>query len=201
MMIYITLILFWGITPDIMTFAKGIGSGFPIGGVSANSEIFDTMSKNSLGGTYNGNVISTVASSTTIDIINEENLLINATNMGKKIAEGLKRLPFVDEIRQYGLFIAVDIVPYVDVKEIIERAIQHQLILISSGYNSLRIIPPLTITSEEVEEFLYKLQLQFFAKLKPFSPITKIIFFLKSFWINFARLAFASSNWSGEALE
>ena len=81
--------------------------------------------------------------------------------MGKKIAEGLQKLPFVDEIRQYGLFIAVDIVPYVDVKEIIERAIQYRLILISCGNNSLRIIPPLTINSEEVEEFLYKLQLTF----------------------------------------
>ena len=51
-----------------------------------------------------------------------------------------------------GLFIAVDIAPYVDVKDIIEKAIQYKLILISCGNNSLRIIPPLTITSEEVEE-------------------------------------------------
>jgi 4-aminobutyrate aminotransferase-like enzyme len=150
-----------GVTPDLMTFAKGIGSGFPIGGISGKSEIFDSMSKNSLGGTYNGNVISTVASKTTIDIINEENLLINAKNMGEKIAEGLAMLPFIEGIRQYGLFIAVDIVPYVDVKEIIEKAIQYQLILISCGNNSLRIIPPLTINSEEVEEFLYRLHLTF----------------------------------------
>jgi acetylornithine/succinyldiaminopimelate/putrescine aminotransferase len=148
----------WKIQPDIMTFAKGISSGFPIGGVSANSEIFDTMSKNSLGGTYNGNVISTVAASQTIDIINEENLL-NAQVKGKEIKKKLQDLPYIDEVRQYGLFIGVDINEHFDVKDIIEKAIQHRLILISCGKNTLRIIPPLNITSEEIDYFIYKLNL------------------------------------------
>ena len=149
------------VTPDIMTFAKGIGSGFPIGGVSANTEIFNTMSKNSLGGTYNGNVISTVAASQTIDIIEEEKLLTNAINKGEEIKKGLKGLTYIEDIRQYGLFIGVDINKDFDVKEIIKKAINHQLILISCGKNTLRIIPPLIINSEEIEIFLYKLQLVF----------------------------------------
>ena len=149
----------WKIQPDIMTFAKGIGSGFPIGGVSANSEIFDIMSKNSLGGTYNGNVISTVSASQTIDIINEENLLLNAQVKGKEIKKKLQDLPYIYEVRQYGLFIGVDINEHFDVKDIIEKAIQHRLILISCGKNILRIIPPLNITSEEIDYFIYKLNL------------------------------------------
>ena len=147
------------ITPDIMTFAKGIGSGFPIGGVSANNEIFNTMSKNSLGGTYNGNVISTVAASQTIDIIEEENLLQNAIKKGEEIKKGLKELPYIEDIRQYGLFIGVDINKDFNVKDIIEKAINHQLILISCGTNTLRIIPPLIISSEEIEKFIHKLEL------------------------------------------
>ena len=149
----------FNVTPDLMTFAKGIGSGFPIGGVSGNSEIFNTMSKNSLGGTYNGNVISTVAASTTIDIIQEENILKNVNIKGKEIVEGLKDLPYIEDVRQYGLFIAVDIVPFIDVKDIIEIGVKHNLILISCGNNSLRIIPPLVITKEEIEYFLYKIEL------------------------------------------
>jgi 4-aminobutyrate aminotransferase-like enzyme len=122
-------------------------------------KIFDSMSKNSLGGTYNGNVISTVAANTTIDIINEEKLLKNANNVGNKVLKGLQKLPYIENVRQYGLFIGVDIVEWINVKDIIEKAIQHNLILISCGKNSLRIIPPLIITSQEVEEFLYKLEL------------------------------------------
>ena len=151
----------WGITPDIMTFAKGIGSGFPIGGVSANLDVFNTMTKNSLGGTYNGNVISTVAASQTIDIIQEEGLLRNALIKGKEIKKGLQGMAYIEGVRQYGLFIGVDINPDFDVKDIIEKAISHQLILISCGKNTLRIIPPLIISSEEIETFLYKLELTF----------------------------------------
>lgn len=142
------------ITPDLMTFAKGIGSGFPIGGVSGNSEIFNKMTKNSLGGTYNGNAISTAACNATIDTIIEENLMSNANTIGEEIRINLLKLPYIKEVRQYGLFIAADINDDIDVNDIIERAIDNNLILISCGKNSLRILPPLIINKKEVEIFI-----------------------------------------------
>lgn len=152
----------WNIVPDLMTFAKGIGSGFPIGGVSGNSEIFNTMSKNSLGGTYNGNAISTAAAIATIDTIIEENLIENANNMGNLIKEGLKNMIYINDVRQYGLFIAIDLFEYIDVNVVIRNAIKEKLILISCGKNSLRIIPPLIINEKEVEIFLDKLESVFY---------------------------------------
>ena len=148
----------WKVIPDLMTFAKGIGSGFPIGGVSGSNKIFDLMSKNSLGGTYNGNVISTVAASATIDVIKEEDLLINAANKGRQILNGIRNLPHITNARQYGLFIAIDINPDINVSDVIKNAIQHNLILISCGTNSLRIIPPLIISDNEIMYFLEKLE-------------------------------------------
>jgi 4-aminobutyrate aminotransferase len=145
------------ITPDIMTFAKGIGSGFPIGGVSANNELFNKMTKNSLGGTYNGNVISTSACIATIDTILEEKLLENAELMGLKMRRELTDMLYVKEVRQYGLFIAIEILEYIDVNIIIKMALKNNLIMISCGNNSLRIIPPLTINEKEVEIFIDKL--------------------------------------------
>ena len=145
---------YWDIKPDLMTFAKGIGSGFPIGGVSGNSEIFDLMSKNSLGGTYNGNAIATAAANATIDTIIEEDLLHNANIMGKKIKNQLNGFPYIKEIRQYGLFIALDIEEHISVSDIIKEAVNNNLLLISCGCNSLRILPPLIINHYEVEIFL-----------------------------------------------
>jgi len=143
--------------PDLMTFAKGIGSGFPIAGVSGSSTIFNKMSKNSLGGTYNGNAIATAACNATIETIEEDNLLDNANIMGKKIKLGLLKNKNIDNVRQYGLFIAADINKSIDVNDIIKKGIDHNLILLNCGENSLRIIPPLIITEEEVEYFLYYL--------------------------------------------
>uniref|UniRef100_A0A6C0J4Y1 Aspartate aminotransferase family protein n=1 Tax=viral metagenome TaxID=1070528 RepID=A0A6C0J4Y1_9ZZZZ len=144
---------YWDIIPDLMTFAKGIGSGFPIGGVSGNSDVFDLMSKNSLGGTYNGNAIATSASIATIDTIIEENLLNNANIMGDKIKKELESFPHIKEIRQHGLFIGIDIEKDINVNNIIKEAINNNLLLITCGDNSIRLLPPLIINEKEVEIF------------------------------------------------
>jgi len=147
---------YWGISPDLMTFAKGIGSGFPIGAVSGRSDIFNKMSKNSLGGTYNGNAISTAACNATIETIEDEKLLDNAIVMGKKIKDGLVNIDCIDNVRQYGLFIAADINPKINVNDIINECVKENILLLTCGENALRIIPPLIISEYEVNYFLKK---------------------------------------------
>lgn len=147
----------WNISPDIMTFAKGIGSGFPIGGISGNSSLFDLMSKNSLGGTYNGNAISCAASNATIDIINNEKLLQNANDRGKELSIYLEKLPYVKAVRQYGLFIGVDLIEDIKVQNVIKKSLRNKLILLSCGDNTIRILPPLIISKKEVEIFIDRL--------------------------------------------
>jgi len=141
------------IKPDIMTIAKGIGSGFPIGIVSSSKKIFDNMSHNSLGGTYGGNCVASAAASATIDVMIDEELMINATKMGSIIKNELETMPYIKSVRQYGLFIAADLDENVPVKSIMDDALENNLILLSCGKNSLRIIPPLTINYGEVEFF------------------------------------------------
>jgi 4-aminobutyrate aminotransferase len=75
-----------------MTFAKGIGSGFPIAGVAANEKLFDRMLPNALGGTFGGNGVAMAAANATLDVIDEEGLCGNAETMGARIKEGLERI-------------------------------------------------------------------------------------------------------------
>lgn len=145
------------IIPDIMTIAKGIGSGFPIGIVSSSKDIFDKMTNNSLGGTYGGNCIATTAASATIDVILNEGLKDNSKKMGEIIKKDLSTMPYIKNVRQYGLFIAADLNDDIKVSSIINDAIKNDLILLSCGKNSLRIIPPLIINENEIEIFNEKL--------------------------------------------
>ena len=146
-----------GIIPDIMTIGKGIGSGFPIGIVTSSKENFDEMSINSLGGTYGGNCIATTATNATIDIIENEGLMKNAKKMGNLIKKNLGGMPYLKEVRQNGLFIGADLYDDISIKSIIDDALMNDLVLLSCGKNSLRIVPPLIIDEDEVEFFCDRL--------------------------------------------
>lgn len=141
----------YDINPDIMTIAKGIGSGLPIGIVSSNKDIFDNMSINSLGGTYGGNCIATAAANATIEVIKEEGLLENSKKMGKIIGEELRKMPYIKDVRQHGLFIGADLLDDIPVRSIMEDALDNELLLLSCGKNTLRIMPPLVVDMQEVE--------------------------------------------------
>lgn len=108
--------MWWGynhfdIKPDIVTFGKGIASGFPFAGVVSKYSNFKNIQPNGLGGTYNGNVISTAPANSTIDIICDENLVNESNVKGDYIVTKLQSLnhPLIKEIRQYGLMIGVEL--------------------------------------------------------------------------------------------
>jgi len=158
----------FGVEPDIVCLAKGIANGFPLGATAARREIMGQWGAASHGTTYGGSPISCAASLATMDVMREENLLENARVQGDYVLKALRELeaesPIVGEARGVGMMIAVEFVkPGTDkepntqvVRHILERALEGGLLLYPCGHwvQTIRLIPPLTITREQVDEGL-----------------------------------------------
>jgi 4-aminobutyrate aminotransferase len=153
-----------GFIPDAMTLAKALGSGFPIGAVVARPELMKKWEKGAHGSTFGGNPVSCAAALATFDILEKENLLTNATNIGDTLLEKMRGLkstvPEIGDVRGRGLMLAMELT-HVDgtpnpvlAKRIIEETEALGLILIGGGFlgNVVRLIPPLTINQEQAEE-------------------------------------------------
>mgnify|MGYP001102590625 CR=1 FL=1 len=158
----------FGVEPDIVCLAKGIANGFPLGATAARREIMAEWGAASHGTTYGGNPISCAAALATIGVIREENLLENARVQGGYILEAMRELRaeshVVGDVRGVGLMIAVEFIkpgtekePNTEaVRRILNRALEGGLLLYPCGHwtQTIRLIPPLTITREQVDEGL-----------------------------------------------
>jgi len=145
------------INPDIITFAKGIGSGYPIAGVIASSEIMNTLPLGSLGGTYGGNAISSAAASATIDILNDPILQENVNIYGNYIKNSLKDIGLINEIRQYGLMIGIQLNGNsIMVADIVSKLRDRNILVLTAGNENqyIRLLPPLNIEKEDIDIFL-----------------------------------------------
>lgn len=153
--------------PDIITSAKGIANGQPLGLTVARAEIADKFRGLSLS-TFGGNPVSMVASKTTIDVIEEENLLFNSQMMGKRLRDGLDQIardfPMIGEVRGMGLMQGLEIVKDPKTKEpdavvagkILEATRKRGLLVGKGGLfgNTIRIGPPLIVQAHEVDNAL-----------------------------------------------
>ncbi|GAA4613422.1 aspartate aminotransferase family protein [Actinoallomurus liliacearum] len=155
---------FWGIqnhgvTPDMMTFAKGLGNGFAIGGLVARGELMDSLHATGLS-TFGGNPISTAAANATLDYILDHDLQANAAKVGGQIIDGLReaaaRMPYVTDVRGKGLMFAVELTePELAVRALEETKARGLLVGKGGLYgNTLRMAPPLTLTEDEGREGL-----------------------------------------------
>jgi 4-aminobutyrate aminotransferase len=162
---------FWGIsahgiTPDAMTFAKGLGNGFAIGGVVARGELLDGIRGNGIS-TFGGNPIATAAGNATLDYVLSHDLQRNAAVTGELVISGLKeaaaQLNIIGEVRGRGLMFAVDLVDPATKKAspaLAARALEatkERGLLVGKGglYGStLRMAPPLTLSEAEAKEGL-----------------------------------------------
>ena len=158
----------FGVEPDVVCLAKGIANGFPLGATAARREIMAEWGAASHGTTYGGNPISCAAALATIDVIREENLLENARAQGDYMLEALRELqaesPIVGDVRGVGLMIAVEFIKpgagrepnTAAVRRILDRALEGGLLLYPCGHwtQTIRLIPPLTVTREQVDEGL-----------------------------------------------
>lgn len=159
-----------GVSPDIMTIAKGIASGFPLSAVVAGREIMEQWPSGAHGTTFGGNPVSCAASMATIDVIREDGLLEKASARGAAILERMDRLvashPLVGQARGYGYMIGIEFVT-VDgapngaaCQMVLDACLEKGLILIGCGpeRHVIRFIPPLTVTGEELENALHILK-------------------------------------------
>ena len=148
-----------GIKPDVLTLAKGLGSGVPIGALVVKEKYADILGPGDHGSTFGGNPLAMQAGLTTLNIIEEERLLENARNRGDQIVKCLKRelknYPDVVSIRGVGLMIGIQL--RVDCSQITKIALDNGLLVNVTNSNVIRLLPPLIISHKEVEILLAKL--------------------------------------------
>jgi len=149
-----------GVYPDLMLFAKGIGSGVPLAGVATTSKIIEALPPGTLGGTYGGNAIASAAGAATIDVMHEEKLLENATVRGEQLQKGLydisKKFSQIIDIRGRGLMVAVEFEDkdgkHTLASNIVKQALNHKLLLMSAGSReTIRFLPPLNVTQKDMD--------------------------------------------------
>jgi acetylornithine/LysW-gamma-L-lysine aminotransferase len=142
----------WDSTPDIMCLAKGIAGGIPMGLVTARPEIMDAMKLGEHSSTFGGSPIACAAGSATIDALTEDRLVENAAKVGSKFKEGLLRLKerhkIVRDVRGLGLMLAVEL--RFEVKDVLFDGIRNGLLMLYSGRNIIRLLPPLVMDETTV---------------------------------------------------
>ncbi|MDQ6952149.1 MAG: aminotransferase class III-fold pyridoxal phosphate-dependent enzyme, partial [Mariprofundaceae bacterium] len=148
------------IHPDILTLAKGLGGGVPIGAMLAKEGIATSFSAGTHGSTFGGNPLSCVAASTVLSVIEEENILENVLARGQQLREGLQRLKqrfdCIEGVRGQGLLLGLAC--HIEVASLIECCRQHGLLVLSAGPKVLRLLPPLNICKEDISEALFLLE-------------------------------------------
>jgi 4-aminobutyrate aminotransferase len=153
----------WDVEPDIMTLAKGLGSGMPIGMMVAKRSIMQKWSRGAHGNTYGGNPLCCAAALATLDLVERE-YCANAAKVGdyfmKKLRTLAERYPVIGEVRGKGLMIGMELVTDKISKTpakklcdaLITRAFHHGLILLACGQSTVRFMPPLLIQTADVDE-------------------------------------------------
>ena len=144
-----------GIRPDLITVAKGIANGFPMGGVLISPKF--TPSYGQLGTTFGGNHLGCAAALAVLDVMESEHLVENAARVGEHLLQELRALPGIREVRGKGLMLGMEFDR--PVKELRNRLIyDHHVFTGASGTNVIRLLPPLCLTVGEADEFVEKLK-------------------------------------------
>ena len=153
----------WNTAPDILCIAKGIAGGVPMGVTMVRPDILNCISKGEHSSTFGGNPLSCAAGTATIQALTQDNLVQNADTMGKLFRDGLEKLKekhnIIREIRGKGLMIGIEL--KFEVKDILMEGIEKNLLLLYSGRNILRLLPPLVITKDDVTKSLETLDVLF----------------------------------------
>ena len=143
------------VRPDIITVAKGIANGFPMGGVLISPKF--TPIYGQLGTTFGGNHLACAAAIAVLDIFEQENLVENARKVGEYLMAELKQIPGIKEVRGRGLMIGMEF-DY-PVKELRTRLIKEEKVFTgATGTHMIRLLPPLVLTMEQAQDFINRLK-------------------------------------------
>jgi acetylornithine/N-succinyldiaminopimelate aminotransferase len=149
----------YGITPDVMTLAKGLGGGVPIGACVAKGTAATLFQPGSHGSTFGGNTLACAAGLATLDIVESENLCRNATDIGEHIRTSLRHAlietPGVKEIRGQGLLIGIELDR--PCGEVVKTALDAGLLINVTADNVVRLVPPLIISRAEADQLVSEL--------------------------------------------
>jgi len=148
-----------GVIPDIVTFAKGIASGLPLGGILAGADLMGKWSPGAHGGTFGGNPVCCAAAIATLKVIKEEKLLANTTKLGAYLMKKLSGLrtqhsELIKDVRGLGLIIGVDFGASEPTNKVMNYCLEHGLLLIPTGADGtvMRFIPPLNVSKKQVDQ-------------------------------------------------
>jgi 4-aminobutyrate aminotransferase len=154
----------FNVTPDIMTVAKGIASGLPLSGVFSRLELMNKWQTGTHGGTYGGNAIACAAGVASIKAMRDEKMPENATIRGKQLINHLRRIqldfPIIGDVRGLGLMIGIEFrtadrkPDKTTTKAVVSECFNRKLLLLTCGTydNVIRLIPPLIVTENEIDE-------------------------------------------------
>lgn len=144
-----------GVLPDVVTMAKGLGAGLPIGAVLARGKAAQLMQPGAHGTTFGGNAVACAAAKAVLSVIDDA-FIAEVRRKGTLLAEGAAAIPGVDHVRGRGLMLGVVLEQPV-AKEVVDEGIKHGLILNNPATNVIRLTPPLVITEDEVQRGVEKL--------------------------------------------
>ena len=140
-----------GVAPDIIVLAKGLGNGVPIGALLAREEVAKVLVPGTHGCTFGGNFLSCAAALATLRVLESENLMQNALEVGDYFQAQLQACDWVSDVRGRGLMIGATTTKPV-ARELMKASLQHGLIFNAVGDSYLRFLPPLTISRADVDE-------------------------------------------------
>ncbi|WP_027408941.1 acetylornithine transaminase [Anoxybacteroides tepidamans] len=143
----------FGIEPDIITVAKGLGSGFPVGAMIGKSFLRDSFTAGVHGSTFGGNPLAMAAAKATLQVIFQESFLQEVTEKGtyflQQLQTALAESEQVKEVRGLGLLVGIECAN--DVTKLIPLIHEKGLLVLTAGPNVIRLLPPLTVTKEELD--------------------------------------------------
>lgn len=149
----------YGIKPDIVSMAKALGGGMPIGAICASAEVAAAFTPGSHGTTFGGHPVSCAAALAEVDELLEKNLAENSRKMGTYFMNKLKKLPHIKEVRGQGLLVGIEFDKYIDAADIKHEAFERHLLITAIGSHIIRMVPPLILTKSDCDkafEILYK---------------------------------------------
>lgn len=142
----------YGIKPDIVSMAKALGGGMPIGAICASEEVASAFTPGSHGTTFGGHPVCCAAALAEIDELLGRNLADNAREMGDYFSQKLSAIPHVKEVRHQGLLVGVEFDDTINGVEIKHECIRRHLLITAIGEHIIRMIPPLIISREDCDK-------------------------------------------------
>jgi acetylornithine/N-succinyldiaminopimelate aminotransferase len=145
-----------GVVPDALTSAKALGGGLPIGALVTGPRLADVLQPGDHGSTFAGGPVVAAAALAALELTNDPGMLASVSALGERLAEGLSRLPHVLAVRGRGLMLACEI--DLSAPEVVRRALlRERLVANATGPATVRLLPPLTISPEEIDDGIARL--------------------------------------------